>query len=109
MLIQSATHTSTALNNISINIYENVRNKEFGTGNISNNIVLCWCKLFEFSCRAVRIYDGGNIGSNFVKCYECCVPLHISALITKVLSPDGTCTKTDALYSLIMPLHCYIG
>ncbi len=63
----------------------------------------CWCKLFMFSCCAVRIYDGGNIGSNFVKCYECCFLLHVPALITKMISPDGIRTKTDALYSLAEP------
>lgn len=81
--------------------------KEFITDNISNNIILCWCKLFRFPCSAVRIYDGGNIVSNFVKCYECFVLLHIPALITKRLSPDGICTKMDALYSVIISLHCY--
>lgn len=81
-------------------MYENRSRKKFIIVNISKNIVFCWCKLFRFSCIAVRIYGGGNIGSNFVKCYECCFLLHIPALITKMISPDGIRTKTDALYSL---------
>ena len=69
-------------------------------------MIFCWCELLRFPCSAVRIYDGRNIGCNFVKCYECCVPLRIPALITKTLSPDGVYTRMDALYSVMIPLHC---
>lgn len=105
MLILSTIHTSMVRNNNEINSTENRSHKDLSQ--LISQIIL-YILLARFSCSAVRIYDGGNIGSNFVKCYECCFPLHNPALITKMLAPDGIRTKMNALYNVIRLFHCYI-